>query len=156
MTQTMMMMIGQEKRVASSGKWLEVVNPANEEVQARVPEADAQDVDQAVRVARQAFDKGPWRRLLPSERGKLMFRLCEGIEKHADELSLLDTQDMGKPYRHAREHDLPGAIDYLQFHAGLCDKLRGSQVPCGPDKHIYLVRTARRRGGDPAVELSTP
>lgn len=135
-----MMVIGGEKAAASSGNWLEIVNPATEEVCAQVPEADTDDVDRAVRTARDAFDRGPWTRFSPGDRGKLMFRLCELIGEHADELALLDTQDMGKPYRHARDHDVPAAIDFLLFYAGFCDKVRGSQVPCGPDKHVYTVR----------------
>ena len=47
---------------------------------------------------------------------------------------------MGKPYVHARQHDLPIDGDCLLFCAGLCDKLHGSQIPCGPDKHVYLMR----------------
>jgi acyl-CoA reductase-like NAD-dependent aldehyde dehydrogenase len=135
-----MMIIGEGKSAASSGKWLEIINPATEEANAQVPEADAKDVDRAVRAARDAFDRGPWTRMSPSERGKLMFRLCALVEGHADELALLETQDMGKPYRHARDHDLPMAVDFLLFYAGFCDKIRGSQVPCGPDKHVYALR----------------
>lgn len=140
MIETMKMLIGEETVAASSGKWLEITNPATEEVEARVPEADAQDVDRAVQAARTAFDKGPWTRISPTERGKLMYRLGELIEKHADELALLDTKDMGKPFRHARENDLPQAVEFVMFYAGFCDKIRGSQVPCGPGKHVYLVR----------------
>jgi aldehyde dehydrogenase (NAD+) len=133
------MVIGKEKTTGSADSWLEIVNPATEEVQARVPNADSEDVDRAVRAARHAFE-GSWGRMLPSERGKLLYRLAELIEKNADELALLDTQDMGKPYRHAREHDVPMALDFLRFYAGFCDKIRGSQVPCAPDKHVYLLR----------------
>jgi acyl-CoA reductase-like NAD-dependent aldehyde dehydrogenase len=136
----MLMVIGEERTAASSGKWLEITNPATEEVEARVPEADAQDVDRAVQAARSAFDKGPWTRMSPSERGKLMHRLGELIEEHADELALLDTKDMGKPFRDARQYDVPAAVEFMVFYAGFCDKLRGSQVPCGPGKHVYLVR----------------
>ncbi len=140
MAETMLMVIGEERTAASSGKWLEITNPATEEVEARVPEADAQDVDRAVQAARSAFDKGPWTRMSPSERGKLMYRLGELIEEHADELALLDTKDMGKPFRDARQYDVPAAVEFMVFYAGFCDKLRGSQVPCGPGKHVYLVR----------------
>jgi acyl-CoA reductase-like NAD-dependent aldehyde dehydrogenase len=135
-----MMVIGGETTPASSGKWLEITNPATEEVEARVPEAGTQDVDRAVQASRSAFDKGPWTRMSPSERGRLMYRLAELIEKHADELALLDTKDMGKPFRHARDYDVPAAVEFMVFYAGFCDKLRGSQVPCGPDKHVYVVR----------------
>jgi len=137
---SMKMVIGEEETLGSTSDWVEIVNPATEEVEARVPNAGAPDVDRAVRAARQASDNGGWGRMAPSERGKLLYRLCESIEKHGAELALLDTQDMGKPYRHAREHDVPMAVEFLRFYAGFCDKIRGSQVPCAPDKHVYLVR----------------
>jgi len=136
---SMNMVIGDEKTMGSSDSWLEIVNPATEEVQARVPHAETRDVDMAVRAARGAFE-GAWGQLTPSDRGRLLYRLVELIEKHADALALLDTQDMGKPYRHAREHDVPMAVEFLRFYAGFCDKIRGSQVPCAPDKHVYLLR----------------
>jgi aldehyde dehydrogenase (NAD+) len=131
------MIIGEEKTTGCSDSWLEIVNPATEEVQARVPNAGARDVDRAVRAARYAFE-GVWGRMIPSARGKLLYRLIESIEKHTNDLALLDTQDMGKPYSHAREHDVPMAVEFLRFYAGFCDKIRGSQVPCAPDKHVYL------------------
>jgi acyl-CoA reductase-like NAD-dependent aldehyde dehydrogenase len=135
-----LMVIGDRQVASDSGQWLEIVNPANEEVEARVPEADSSDVDRAVRAARQAFAEGSWRRLTPSQRGKLLYRLSELIEKHTDELAMLDTQDMGKPYRQAREDDIPGASDVLRFYAGYCEMIRGSEIPSGPDKHVYVVR----------------
>ena len=140
MIATMNMIIGEEKSLAHPDGWLELVDPATEEVHARVPHASVEDVDRAVQAARRAFDEGPWARLTPTERGKLMYRLAELINSSADELALMDTQDMGKPYRHAREHDVPGTVAMIEFYAGLCDKIRGSQVPCGPDKHVYLLR----------------
>ena len=140
MIATMNMIIGEGKSLAHPDGWLELVDPATEEVHARVPHASAEDVDRAVQAARRAFDEGPWARLTPTERGKLMYRLAELINRSADELALMDTQDMGKPYRHAREHDVPGTVAMIEFYAGLCDKIRGSQVPCGPDKHVYLLR----------------
>ena len=106
----MEMVIGEEHKAGAAGEWLDIVNPATEEVHARVPIAEASDVDHAVRTARRAFDEGPWGRITPSERGRLLYRLAELIESHADKLALLDTQDMGKPYKHAREHDMPAAL----------------------------------------------
>ncbi|MEX2303171.1 MAG: aldehyde dehydrogenase family protein [Bryobacterales bacterium] len=123
-----------------SGEWLDVVNPATEQVEARVPHAGADDVNRAVASAREAADRGPWRRLTPAERGRLLFRLAELVEKHSESLALLDTQDMGKPYAHSRQHDVPGVVDLLRFYAGFCDKGRGSEIPLGPDKHVYVRR----------------
>ena len=140
MTIAMEMVIGEETLPAGSGDWLDLINPATEEVHARVPHADTDDVNRAVQTARRAFDEGPWTRMAPDERGKLLYRLAELIEKHCDELALMDSQDMGKPYHHAREHDVGAAVSFMRFYAGFCDKIRGSQISCGPDKHVYLVR----------------
>src|SRR6516164_3575039 len=136
---SMAMVIGEDKTTGSSDSWVDVINPATEEVHARVPNGQPRDVEMAVRAARRAFE-GVWGRMNPSERGRILYRLVELIEKHADELALLDTEDMGKPYKHAREHDVPMAVEFLRFYAGFCDKIRGGQVPCAPDKHVYLVR----------------
>ena len=119
---------------------LDIINPADEACIAQVPHASASQAAEAVEAARRAFDSGPWRRMQPSERGKLLYKLADLIELNADELALLDTQDMGKPYVHARQHDLATAVEFTRFYAGFADKIRGSQVPVGPDKHVYLVR----------------
>ena len=140
MVAVMDMLIGQEKVSSQTDQWVDVVNPATEEVHARVPIATDADVDRVVRVARDAFENGSWSRMAPGERGKLMYKLAGLIEQNADELALMDTQDMGKPYVHSRNHDLPACVDFLVFAAGLCDKVRGSQVPFGPDKHVYVLR----------------
>lgn len=137
---TMNMVIGAASKASSPQRWIDIVNPATEEIQARVPHAEAEDVDQAVRAARLAFDLGPWGRMRPGDRGRLLYRLADLMEQHAQELALFDTQDMGKPYRHALEHDVPTAVDFLRFYAGFADKIRGSQIPCDPDKHVYVAR----------------
>ena len=81
-----------------SGKTFETINPATGEVLAQVAEADAADVDLAVKAARKAFhSKTAWRRMSASERGKLLNRLADLIEKHADELATLESLDNGKP-----------------------------------------------------------
>ena len=82
MISSMSMVIGESQKTASSGEWLEITNPATEQVQARVPHASSDDVDEAVRKARQAFEEGPWSRLSPTERGKLLYRLADLIDQH--------------------------------------------------------------------------
>ena len=140
MTTTMEMLIGEEHLASRSDNWVEVVNPATEVVHATVPDADAQDVEAAVGVARRAFDTGPWSDMMPSERGKLLYGLADLIAKQKDEIALMDTEDMGKPYAHSRNHDLATCVDFAVFYAGLCDKVRGGQIPQGPTKHIYTIR----------------
>src|SRR5271154_1878767 len=92
---------------AASGKTFATINPSTAEPIARVAEADAADVDKAVAAARAAFDKGAWRKMKPAQRGMLMNKLAELIEKHADELAELEALDNGKPYHVARAAALP-------------------------------------------------
>ena len=140
MTAALEMVIGAQKTAAQSGDVLDVINPATEQVHARVPHADADDVDRAVREARRAFEDGPWSKMLPAERGNLMYKLADLVEKHSEELALMDSRDMGKPLTNARQHDVVSAVKFLRFGAGLCDKVRGSHIPCGPGKLVYMMR----------------
>jgi phenylacetaldehyde dehydrogenase len=82
---------------AASGKTFPVYDPATGEVMVQVAEADAADVDKAVKAARKAFDEGPWSRMSPSERGRLLWRLADLIEQHAEEFATLESLDNGKP-----------------------------------------------------------
>src|SRR5438445_770458 len=84
---------------AEGGKTFETRNPATDEVLTKVAEGSKADADKAVKAARKAFEHGPWRKMAPSERGRLMYKLAELIEKHADELAQIETLDNGKPIK---------------------------------------------------------
>jgi acyl-CoA reductase-like NAD-dependent aldehyde dehydrogenase len=116
------------KTVDGRDTLIDVINPADEDRIAQAPHASAAQAAQAVDAARRAFDSGLWRRMQPAERGKLLYKLADLIEQHADELALLDTQDMGKPYVHAQQHDLAAAVEFTRFYAGFADKIRGSHT----------------------------
>src|SRR3984885_4913166 len=90
------LLIGNEWVNSKSGKTFPTINPSTGEEICQVAEADAADVDKAVTAARAAFE-GPWRKLRASERGRLLHRLADLIEKNADELARLETLDNGKP-----------------------------------------------------------
>src|SRR6267378_5614326 len=81
---------------AKSGKTFNTINPANEEVLARIAEGDKADVDEAVKAARKAFDEGPWPSMNPHQRARLMFKIAELIDQHANELAEIETLDNGK------------------------------------------------------------
>src|SRR5580658_2134160 len=76
---------------AASGKTFNTPNPATGETLARVAEGDAEDIDRAVRAARAAFDDGPWSRMTPSERGRIIWRIGDLILEHTDELAQLES-----------------------------------------------------------------
>ncbi|BBL74360.1 aldehyde dehydrogenase family protein [Methylomagnum ishizawai] len=122
---------------AASGKTFETLNPATGEVIARVAEGDKADVDRAVAAARHAFEKGPWRKMDARERGRLMYRLADLMERHIDELAALETLDNGKPIRDSRNADLPLAIDCLRYYAGWADKLEGKTIPIRGNHFTY-------------------
>ena len=91
---------------SESGKTFATVNPSTGEPICKVAEADAADVDNAVKAARAAFDHGPWKKMAASERGRLLNRLADLIEKHADELARLESLDNGKPLSVAKAVDV--------------------------------------------------
>src|SRR5215470_10347553 len=86
---------------AASGKRFESHNPATGELLATVAEGDKEDIDRAVAAARRAFE-GPWSKFKPYERQELLLKIADIVEKHYDELSLLDTMDMGAPVARTR------------------------------------------------------
>ncbi len=131
-------LIGNKWVDSVSGKTFETTNPATGDVLANVAEADAADVDLAVKAARKAFhSKAPWRRMSASERGKLITRLAELIEKHADELATLEAMDNGKPRHVALAADLPLTIACYRYYAGWADKIQGKTIPISGDYFCY-------------------
>jgi len=121
-----------------SGKTFETINPATGEVLAKVAEADAADVDLAVKAAVKAFrPKAPWRKMSASERGKLLYRLADLIEKNADELATLESIDNGKPRHVAAAADLPLVIGCYRYYAGWADKIQGKTIPIGGNYFCY-------------------
>ncbi|MBV9084077.1 MAG: aldehyde dehydrogenase family protein [Acidobacteriaceae bacterium] len=121
-----------------SGKTFETINPATGEVLAKVAEADGADVDLAVKAARKAFhSKSPWRRMSASERGKLLNRLADLIEKNADELATLEALDNGKPRHVAAAADLPLVVACYRYYAGWADKVQGKTIPIAGDYFCY-------------------
>jgi len=114
---------------SASGKTFETCDPATGEVLARVAEGDRADIDAAVQSARKAFSDGPWPKMTPGERGKLLNRIADIIEKHTEELAQLETLDNGKTIRESTKGDLPLAADLLRYYAGWPTKIHGETTP---------------------------
>ena len=128
---------------AASGKTLPVYNPATGEVMAHVPEAEAVDVDRAVRAARRAFDEGPWqKKITPSERGRLLWKLADLLESHLEEFAELESMDNGKPLAVARAADVPLAVDLFRYMGGWATKIMGQTFPISAGGE-YLTYTLR-------------
>jgi phenylacetaldehyde dehydrogenase len=131
---------------AASGATFETPNPATGETLATVAEGDAEDIDRAVRAARRAFDDGPWGRMTPSDRGRVIWRIGDLILDHVEELAQLETLDNGKPLGVARAADVPLAADLFHYMAGWATKIEGNSinisVPYAPGAnfHAYTLR----------------
>ena len=131
---------------AASGKTFETLNPATGETLAHVAEGDAGDIDRAVRAARKAFDHGPWSRMTPSERGRIIWRIGDLILEHAQELAQLESLDNGKPYAVALGADVPLAADMFHYMAGWATKIEGNSISIsvpympGANFHSYTLR----------------
>ncbi|MEZ6127734.1 MAG: aldehyde dehydrogenase family protein [Planctomycetaceae bacterium] len=133
-------LIGDEWRPAVSGKTFQTINPATEEVICEVAEGDKADVDLAVHAAQAAFESGPWSKMDARDRGRLLNKLADLMEKHLEELAALETLDNGKPIGDARAADLPLAIDCLRYYAGWADKIHGDTIPVRGDYFCYTRR----------------
>jgi phenylacetaldehyde dehydrogenase len=131
---------------AASGKTFETPNPATGATLANVAEGDAEDIDRAVRAARAAFDEGPWGRITPSERGRIIWRIGDLILEHAEELAQLESLDNGKPYAVALGADVPLAADLFHYMAGWATKIEGNSINIsvpympGANFHSYTLR----------------
>ncbi len=125
---------------AASGKTFPVYNPATGEVLANVAEGDKEDIDRAVKAARRAFETGPWSKMSPSERGQLLYRLADLIEKNADEFAQLESLDNGKPLTVARAADVPLTIDHFRYMSGWATKIEGNTIPIPGQYFSYTLR----------------
>ena len=132
--------IANEWADARSGRTFATTNPATEEVIADVAEAGEDDIDRAVRAARDAFADSRWRRMNPHKRSRLLWKLADLIDANADELGLTETRDNGKPYFEARRIDIPSVSQTLRYYAGLADKVQGDTVPVPGPFLNYTLR----------------
>ncbi len=114
---------------SETGETFATVNPSTGEEICRVAAADAADVDKAVRAARKAFETGPWSKMNASERGRLLYRLADLIERNAEELARLEALDNGKPVAVAKRVDVAKSVACYRYFAGWTDKIQGKTIP---------------------------
>jgi phenylacetaldehyde dehydrogenase len=141
--------IARPPRMFINGAWTEgtgtglcaVREPSTGGVLTQLPEGSAADADRAVQAARAQFDGGAWSRLKPLERERLLHKLADVIEQHADELAELESIDSGKSLAIARAADLQGTVDTLRYFAGWASKLHGRTVePSLPGSYVAYTR----------------
>jgi phenylacetaldehyde dehydrogenase len=143
-SETRKMLINGKWVEAASGKTFPTYNPATGDVLAQIAAGDREDIDRAVRAARTAFENGPWRRLSPSERGRLIWKVADLLEQNLEEFAQLESLDNGKPLKVARVADVPLAVDLFRYMAGWATKIEGNTIPIsagGGQKYLaYTVR----------------
>ena len=130
------------------GQWVDgskrfdTINPATGEVLTQIAAASSADVDRAVEAARRALEDrdSPWRKLSASERGRLIWKLADMLEKNIDEFAELETLDNGKPIFESRYVDMPMVIDVLRYYAGLATKIHGETVNTVETAFTYTLR----------------
>jgi acyl-CoA reductase-like NAD-dependent aldehyde dehydrogenase len=136
--------VGGEWRDASDGATFDVVAPASEEHLATVAAASEDDVDAAVRAARRQSDGGAWSRLTGAERGVLLYRLADLVERDLETFVTLEALDVGRPAFEPRLVDIPNVIDVFRHFAGWADKIEGrwvSPLPAfGRVRQAYTIR----------------
>src|SRR6202047_4245164 len=135
-------------RLLIDGQWVDAskhfdtTNPATGEVLTQLATAPAGDVDRAVQAARRAFEDrgGPWRKMSASERGRLIWRLADLLEKNIEEFAELETLDNGKPIFESRYVDMPMVVDVLRYYAGWATKIHGETVNAFETAFTYTLR----------------
>ncbi|HEY3123421.1 MAG TPA: aldehyde dehydrogenase family protein, partial [Thermoanaerobaculia bacterium] len=125
---------------STSGKRFATINPATGEALAEVAEADKEDLERAVAAARAAFESGPWARMKPRERGKILMKASELLAARSEEFGRVETLDNGKPIFEAAKIDMPATADCLSYFGESADKLYGDTYPGRPDAMLLTLR----------------
>jgi aldehyde dehydrogenase (NAD+) len=129
-----------KKVLSEGGGTLEVINPADGSVLANVAAAGAADIDAAVAAARRALVLPAWRRMAPSARGRLLWKIADLLEARSEELAVLESLNNGKTVREALGGDLPPSVDIFRYYAGWTTKLHGATIPVDGDFLCYTLR----------------
>ena len=124
---------------AASGALAEVLDPATNQPIGRVASGTKEDVDVAVEAARRAFESPDWRELDPSKRGRLLWLLGQQVRDRFEELSRLESLNVGKPLREAKG-DVSYVYKLFEYYAGLADKIQGETIPVPGARLDYTLR----------------
>ncbi|MEN5215117.1 aldehyde dehydrogenase family protein [Pseudomonas pudica] len=133
------LLIGGQWLDAASGRRFDTLNPATEQVLCQIAEADSADVDAAVLAARKAFESATWSGVSPHARTRMLLRIADQVERHADELAAIETLDNGMPLWYAKAA-ANAAADIFRYYAGWCSKIHGSTIPSDATGFVYTLR----------------
>jgi acyl-CoA reductase-like NAD-dependent aldehyde dehydrogenase len=135
------LLIGAERLDAADGRTFDTLDPSTGREIAEVALAGPDDVARAVAAARAAFTDGPWASMPAAGRERLMHKLADAIEAHAEEIAQIESLDNGKPVGLAQYVDVNGAVGHLRYFAGWPSKIEGGVLPVtAPNMHCYTRR----------------
>jgi aldehyde dehydrogenase (NAD+) len=124
----------------TAGETYQPVNPANEELLTPVGKGDERDIDAAVAAARKAFDEGPWPRMSPHERGRIVWKLGDLIQANLDEMARLESLCTGKTMFDSGKVEIPFAAEVFRYYAGWATKIHGETLPLRDNAFTFTLR----------------
>jgi aldehyde dehydrogenase (NAD+) len=124
---------------AVSNKTFAAINPATGETICQVAEGDKADIDLAVKAARKALETGLWRTMSAADRGRLLYKLADLVEKNAEDLAALEALNSGKTITDARG-DVEGVVNWFRYYGGWADKIEGRTLPVRGNFLSYTLR----------------
>ncbi len=132
--------VGGTWRASASGETYQPINPANEEPIGAVARGDERDIDLAVTAARKAFDTGPWPKMSPHERGRIVWRLGELIQQNLDEMAKLESLCTGKTMFDSGKVEIPFAAEVFRYYAGWATKIHGETLQLRDNAFTFTLR----------------
>lgn len=125
---------------AQDQQTLPCINPANKQTLTEIADCSENDVNRAVSGARDAFNRGEWARISPSQRRVVLEKLADLMAQHAEELALLESLDMGKTAADALAFDIPEAIRCFRFYAGAIETINDEVLPTAENVLATVTR----------------
>ena len=123
----------------SSAERFELRNPATDEIIGKIPRAGKEDVNEAVEVARKAFEGSAWHEMEQAKRGKILMQIATLMRQNFEDLAKLETLNQGKPIRESKG-DVAWAIRAFEYWGGAADKIQGETIPVTPNRLTYTLR----------------
>jgi len=136
--------VGEHRRTESSDGLIDVLDPGLDHVIARVPQASAADLDEAVATARAAFADGRWHSRSAASRAVIMWRIADLVDAHAEELADLESRNQGMPLAVAKDYVIPQLARTFRYYAGAVERIEGRAIDlAGPDARTFHAYTRR-------------
>ncbi|MFZ4452711.1 aldehyde dehydrogenase family protein [Salibacterium aidingense] len=140
--------MGADFQLFIGGQWedsvtndtMESINPATGKGYVTVARANEEDVDKAVRAAREAYEIGPWAEMAPGDRGRLLYKIAQKLWENVDYLAEVESRDNGLPINETKFIAVPAAVDVLEFYAGMANKIQGDTLASPNERFNYTLK----------------